>query len=64
MQRATLCRFYSNSLAAYIVNSDPSIKTVFNLWKKQQSQALISELEKKQNLKANSPRRHTMVTKR
>ncbi len=44
-------RFYSNTLAAYIVNSDPAIKTVFELWKKQQSQALVSELEKKQELK-------------
>ncbi len=44
-------RLYSNALASYIVNSDPDIKRVFEIWKKTQSQALVSELEKKQELK-------------
>ncbi len=44
-------RFYANTLASYIANSDPNIKRVFEIWKKTKSQALVSELEKKQQLK-------------
>ena len=44
-------RFYANTLASYIANSDPDIKRVFEVWKKTKSQALVSELEKKQQLK-------------
>ncbi len=44
-------RFYANALASYIVNSNPDIKRVYDIWKKQKSQALVSELEKKQQLK-------------
>lgn len=43
-------RFYANSLARHIVNSDPKIKRIFELWKG--TPALDSPLEKNQDLKA------------
>lgn len=43
-------RYYANSLARHIVNSDPKIKRIFELWKN--SPALDSPLEKNQNLKS------------
>jgi len=43
--------FYANSISEFILNSDPRIKQVFESWKKTNSQALISPLEKKQHLK-------------
>ena len=49
----TFSRFYANSLATYIANSDPKIKRVFDAWKNQpQSEALLSNIEKNQDLKA------------
>ncbi len=44
-------RFYGNTLASYILNSDPQIKRVFELWQHQQMGALKSPLEQKQDLK-------------
>lgn len=43
-------RFYANSIASHIVNSQPRIKQVFEQWKT--SDALISNLEKNQELKS------------
>jgi uncharacterized protein YfaS (alpha-2-macroglobulin family) len=46
-------RLYANSLASHIANSDPKIKRVFELWKTiPDSKALLSNLEKNQELKA------------
>ncbi|PLX10252.1 MAG: hypothetical protein C0594_05160, partial [Marinilabiliales bacterium] len=46
-------RFYANSLATHIANSDPSIKKVFDAWKNtKSSQPLLSNLEKNQELKS------------
>jgi uncharacterized protein YfaS (alpha-2-macroglobulin family) len=46
-------RLYANSLASHIANSDPKIKRVFELWKMiPESKALLSNLEKNQELKA------------
>lgn len=45
-------RFYSNTMASYIANSNPKIKQVFDTWKNYQPDALLSNLEKNQELKA------------
>src|SRR3989339_82340 len=45
-------RFYANTIAASIANSSPRIKAVFDSWKPQQSGALLSNLEKNQELKS------------
>ena len=55
-------RFYANSLASHIANSNPKIKKVFALWKEGatkntgekggNSGALLSNLEKNQELKS------------
>ncbi len=45
-------RFYANSIATYIVNSNPKIKEVFESWKTQTPDALLSNLEKNQDLKS------------
>jgi len=45
-------RYYANSIASYIVNSNPKIKSVFDIWKSaEESNALLSNLEKNQELK-------------
>jgi len=46
----TFSKFYANSLASYIANSNPKIKEVFDSWKS--SKTLISNLEKNQELKS------------
>jgi TonB-dependent SusC/RagA subfamily outer membrane receptor len=46
----TFNRFYANALAAYITKQHPRIKEVFEKWKND-STALISNLEKNQELK-------------
>ena len=46
----TFSKFYANTLASYIANSNPKIKTVFDSWKS--SKTLISNLEKNQELKS------------
>ncbi len=43
-------RFYANSIASHIANSSPKIKAVFDAWKNDK-QALLSNLEKNQDLK-------------
>ncbi|NVN94753.1 MAG: hypothetical protein HXX18_05660 [Bacteroidetes bacterium] len=45
-------RFYANSLASFIANSSPKIKNVFESWKNISKDALLSNLEKNQELKS------------
>ncbi|OQA00752.1 MAG: Alpha-2-macroglobulin family protein [Bacteroidetes bacterium ADurb.Bin408] len=44
-------RFYANSIASHIANSSPKIKAVFDSWKNITPDALLSNLEKNQELK-------------
>ncbi|MEF3080173.1 alpha-2-macroglobulin family protein [Winogradskyella poriferorum] len=46
----TFSRYYANALAQHIVKSNPKIEAVFNSWKS--SDALLSNLEKNQELKS------------
>lgn len=48
----TFSRFYANSIATHIANSSPKIKAVFDTWRTQQPDALLSNLEKNQELKS------------
>lgn len=48
----TFSKFYANSIAAHIANSSPRIKQVFDTWKNIQPDALLSNLEKNQELKS------------
>jgi len=48
----TFSRFYANTIASHIANSSPRIKAVFDQWKSQSPDALLSNLEKNQELKA------------
>ncbi len=48
----TFSRYYANSIASHIVNSSPKIKRVFDSWKNLTPDALLSNLEKNQELKA------------
>jgi uncharacterized protein YfaS (alpha-2-macroglobulin family) len=43
-------RYYANTLASYIASQNPKIKTIFEKWKN--TDALLSNLEKNQELKA------------
>ena len=45
-------RYYANSLAAMIANSSPRIKQIFEQWKTKDSSALLSNLQKNQELKS------------
>lgn len=45
-------RFYANSIATHIANSNPKIKKVFESWKTVDKEALLSNLEKNQELKS------------
>ncbi len=47
----TFSRFYANSIASHIANSNPNIKHVFDTWANIQPDALLSNLEKNQELK-------------
>ncbi len=47
----TFSRYYANTLAAHIVRQNPKIKKVFDVWKHLKSDALLSNLEKNQELK-------------
>lgn len=47
----TFSRFYANSIASHIANSSPRIKQVFDSWKNITPDALLSNLEKNQELK-------------
>ena len=48
----TFSRFYANSIASHVANSNPRIKQVFDTWKNIQPNALLSNLEKNQELKS------------
>lgn len=48
----TFNRYYANSLAAYVVNSIPKIKTIFEKWKNADTAALLSNLQKNEELKS------------
>jgi len=48
----TFNRYYANILATYISNSMPKIKSVFEKWKTVDTTALLSNLEKNQELKS------------
>jgi uncharacterized protein YfaS (alpha-2-macroglobulin family) len=48
----TFSRYYANSIATHIANSNPRIKQVFDTWKNIQPDALLSNLEKNQELKS------------
>lgn len=45
-------RFYANAIAAFIVNSNPRIRQVFETWKNYTPDALLSNLEKNEELKS------------
>lgn len=45
-------RYYANSLATFIANSSPRIRQVFEQWKINDTAALLSNLQKNQELKA------------
>jgi uncharacterized protein YfaS (alpha-2-macroglobulin family) len=47
----TFSRYYANTLATSIVNRTPRIKQIFELWNAPDSKALMSNLEKNQELK-------------
>lgn len=44
-------RYFANALAAHIANSSPRIRAVFEKWKEKDTAALISNLQKNQELK-------------
>jgi uncharacterized protein YfaS (alpha-2-macroglobulin family) len=48
----TFNRFYANALAQKIANSSPKIKAVFEKWKISDSSALMSNLQKNEELKS------------
>lgn len=47
----TFSRVYANALAKHVVDQNPKIKSVFQIWKDLQPEALASNLEKNQELK-------------
>jgi uncharacterized protein YfaS (alpha-2-macroglobulin family) len=47
----TFSRFYANSIASHIANSNPKIAAVFQSWKDSSPEAFLSNLEKNQELK-------------
>jgi len=46
----TFAKYYANTLASFVANSNPRIQEVFNAWKS--TDALVSNLEKNQELKS------------
>ncbi|MEO6253405.1 MAG: alpha-2-macroglobulin family protein [Ferruginibacter sp.] len=48
----TFNRYYANTLASYISRSMPKIKTVFEKWKNLDTAALLSNLQKNEELKS------------
>ncbi|MBL0355555.1 MAG: hypothetical protein IPP72_01090 [Chitinophagaceae bacterium] len=48
----TFNRYYANTLAAYISNTIPTIKLVFEKWKTSDTAALLSNLQKNEELKS------------
>jgi len=49
---AVFAAWYSNSIAAHILHSDPEIRTVFESWRSLTPDALLSNLEKNEDLKS------------
>ena len=47
----TFNRYYANTLATYVSNSMPKIKTVFEKWRTADTAALLSNLQKNEELK-------------
>jgi len=45
-------RYYANTLASFIANSTPGIKAIFEKWKNTDTAALLSNLQKNEELKA------------
>jgi uncharacterized protein YfaS (alpha-2-macroglobulin family) len=45
-------RYYANALAAYVANSTPKIKAIFEKWKTLDTAALLSNLQKNEELKS------------
>lgn len=45
-------RYYANAIASYIVNASPAIKAVFEKWKITDTAALMSNLQKNEELKS------------
>ncbi len=45
-------RYYANTLAAFVSNSTPKIKSVFEKWKTTDTAALLSNLQKNEELKS------------
>lgn len=45
-------RYYANTLASFIANANPAIKTVFEKWKHTDTTALLSNLQKNEELKS------------
>jgi hypothetical protein len=48
----TFNRFYANALATQIINSAPGIQAIFEKWKNTDSAALLSSLQKNEELKS------------
>lgn len=48
----TFNRYYANALAAHIANSAPRVKEIFRQWEQLDTAALMSNLEKNQELKS------------
>ena len=48
----TFTRFYANALAQKIANSSPKIKAIFEKWKTSDTSALMSNLQKNEELKS------------
>lgn len=48
----TFNRYYANAIATHIANSNPKIKEIFSIWKEKDTAALLSNLEKNQELKS------------
>ncbi|MDW8019397.1 MAG: alpha-2-macroglobulin family protein [Chloroherpetonaceae bacterium] len=44
-------RYYANSIASFVANSSPKIRQVFEQWKNAEPSALLSNLEKNEELK-------------
>ncbi len=48
----TFNRYYANTLASFVSNSNPKIKAVFEKWKNVDTAALLSNLQKNEELKS------------
>lgn len=48
----TFNRYYANALATHIANSSPKVKEIFSTWENKDTAALLSNLQKNQELKS------------